>query len=318
MRCRSGRRGPRVAAGHRRGPSPSAGHRQRTACRWSERRAARNRRREQPAEIAPGLTKRAKAVAIRRHGAAAVAAEEPRPRRRGGGERPRADAPRGRGRPEVERVDVDEAQAQLLERLGRNCSSRALGVEGAGDIGGRALVAATGKSRTMPLLTLPLAKETRVGGCSHRAGRRDLALPSLASGSGWRGARDVGDLSRRAAGRSSVEARTVRGPTSSRLGAPSPWARRTVRTRLALGGGAGGRRQRRAALVSRPSGRRSSRSCKPRSAASAAAAELLRDAAVTITPMRSATSMATPRFCSISRTAISSSPERFAQRCATC
>ena len=111
-----------------------------------------------------------------------------------------------------------------------------------------------------------------------------------------------------------LKPRTVRGARSSSGGAPSPWARRTVSTCTV------------AASTAPPPARLVAPRRRRRAHAEqallqlAVGGELARPASrcamrpLTITPMRSATSIATPRFCSISSTAISPSAGEVAQR----
>ena len=113
-----------------------------------------------------------------------------------------------------------------------------------------------------------------------------------------------------------VKPRTVLGARSASVGAPSPCARRTVSTCVgesaAIGGGAS------ASSSCPPERTPSKRSCSSRSAASCAVGSSCAMRPLTITPMRSATVIATPRFCSISSTEISPSAARSRSACATC
>ena len=98
---------------------------------------------EPPAEMMPPrsrrvMTKRSKAMAISRHRRAAIAGEH---RPLAAGMMPRHLARRHRCRRRRARgreIDRDGAQAQLLQAIAQEAQLAALGVEGAGDVGGAA------------------------------------------------------------------------------------------------------------------------------------------------------------------------------------
>ena len=263
---------------------------------------------EPPAEIRPPRSRRVQHEALegQRHRgdrAAAVAAEHGRLAVRVVA-RHLARVHAGRRRLARGReVDRDHAQAELFQALAQEEQLAALGVEGAGDVGG---APAAGGDREVEA---PAAR---------RRGR--AAAARCAAPARRRRARDVGHRRGGAAGVPAGEAAHA---------CPAPGRRATARRRHARGArstpasargvGRGGRRV--GASASSSARRSARRAAAPaargrRPAAAAGISCAMRP--LTITPMRSATSIATPRFCSISSTAISPSAASSRSACATC
>ncbi len=181
---------------------------------------------EPPAEMMPPRSRRvarkaSKASAIAAVGAAPVVAEHRRLALRMMARHLARMHAGGRGLAGGRQVDRDHAQAQLLEALAQEGQLAALGVEGARDIG-RAFAA--GRDREL-----------------EHARRR--GTPAAAGGGFRRAARTRRTMSATGAAVppafQRVKPRTVLGARSSSDGAPSPWARRTVKT--CVGGGVVGR-----------------------------------------------------------------------------
>ncbi len=310
--------GPRVAAGHRRDHHLGHADRQRAHAGWWRARCRRAAgRRCRPPRSLRVATKRAKASAI------AVTALPRSPLKTaafavGMVARHLARMHRcGRRLARGREVDGDDAQAELFEALAQEGELAALGVEGAGDVGGARRCSPRPGSRTPAPRRAALRRTPRVALACRRI--RPSRPRHAASRGRRRRPRDVRDRRRRAAGIPAVEA-------AHRPRRDVVERRRAVAVGAAHGEHLRRRRRRRgdrrrsssASSSPAPERRPSSRSCSSRSAPSSAADISCAMRPLTITPTRSATSIATPRFCSISSTAISLSAARPRSASTTC
>ncbi len=178
--------GPGVAARHGRDHHLGHAHGEGAHALRCQRRAARAAGGDQATEVAPGLDEGFEGERHRRHRIAAVAAEDGRfALRMMARHLARMDACR-RGLAGGREIDGDDPQPKPLEALAQEEELAALGVEGAGDIGG---ARAAGGHREFEHL------RRGCGGSLRRGGRCDR-----------RAARDVGHRSGRAAGVPAVEA----------------------------------------------------------------------------------------------------------------
>jgi hypothetical protein len=202
-----------VAAGHRRDHHLRAADRQRAHALCRHRGAARAAGRDDAAEVAPGLQERLERERHRGGRGATVAVEDCRFSARVVACHFARVHAGGRGLARGRQIDRDHAQAQPVEALAQEEQLAAFGVEGAGDVRG--------------------AKR-----CSRRPGSRTPAVPgSQAARRALRWVRSPGAVrAMSAAGElvppafQRVKPRTVLGAMSASVGAPSPWARRTVST----------------------------------------------------------------------------------------